>query len=116
MDNNMYGLGIKKFGLMTLYGEDYSTGNYKNKNYRYGFVFNLYPEVDLNTNRIIAYRSFKNINININQYYPQKNFIYRIDMCSDMTIIYYGKYRPAYPGNPSVNSSSGFINEISGGK
>ena len=113
MDNNMYSSGIKNFGLMTLYGEDYSTGNYENKNYRYGFVFNLYPEVDLNTNRIVVYESFKNINININKDYPQNNVIYRIDMCPNMTIIYYGKYRPAYPGNPSVNSSSsGFINEI----
>lgn len=114
MDNNMASVGPEKFGLMTLYGEDYSTGNFKNKNYRYGFVFNLYPEVDLNNNRIVVYGSFKYININVNKDYPKKNVIYRIDMSPNMTIIYYGKYRPAYPGNPSVNSSSGFINEISG--
>ena len=113
MDNNMASFGPEKFGLMTVYGEDYPTGNYKNKNYRYGFVFNLYPEVDLNNNRIVAYENFKHINIDVNKYYS-KNVIYRIDMSPDMTIIYYGKYRPAYPGNPLVNSSSGFINEISG--
>ena len=112
IDNNM--AGLKKFGLMTLYGEDYSTGNYENKNFRYGFAFNLYPEVNLKSNRVVYYGSFKNIRIKINEYYPCKDFIYRIDMSRDMVIFYYGKYRPAYPGNPSVNSSSGFINEISG--
>ena len=116
LDNNVApgSTEMRTFGLMTLYGEDYSTGNFKNKNYRYGFVFNLYPEVDLNTNRIVLYSSFKHININVNEHFPYKNVIYRIDMNPNMTIIYYGKYRPAYPENPIVNSSSGFINEISG--
>ena len=113
MDNNMYSPGIKKFGLMTLYGEDYSTGNYENKNYRYGFVFNLYPEV-YPDNYIVFYGNFKHAKINVNKYYPHKNFIYRINIGPDMTIAYYAKYRPGYPKNPIVNSSSGFINEISG--
>lgn len=113
MDNNMASSGLKKFGLMTLYGEDYSTGNFKNKNYRYGFVFNLYPEV-YPDNYIVFYGSFKHAKINVNKYYPHKNFIYRINIGPDMTIAYYAKYRPGYPKNPIVNSSSGFINEISG--
>ena len=113
MDNNMYGLGVKKFGLMTLYGEDYSTGNFENKNYRYGFVFNLYPEV-YPDNYVVFYGSFKHVKIDVNKYYPYKNFIYRINIGPDMTIAYYAKYRPGYPKNPIVNSSSGFINEISG--
>ena len=113
MDNNMASSGPEKFGLMTLYGEDYSPGNYKCKNYRYGFVFNLYPEV-YPDNYIVFYGSFKHANINANKYYPHKNFIYRINIGPDMTIAYYAKYRPGYPKNPIVNSSSGFINEISG--
>ena len=113
MDNNMVSIGPEKFGLMTLYGEDYSTGNYKNKNYRYGFVFNLYPEV-YPDNYIVFYGSFKHANININKYYPHNKFIYRINIGRDMTIAYYARYRPGYPKNPIVNSSSGFINEISG--
>ena len=113
MDNNMASNGPEKFGLMTLYGEDYSTRNYKNKNYRYGFVFNLYPEV-YPDNYIVFYGSFKHAKINVNKYYPHKNFIYRINIGPDMTIAYYAKYRPGYPKNPIVNSSSGFINEISG--
>ena len=113
MDNNMASIGLRKFGLMTLYGEDYSTGNYKNKNYRYGFIFNLYPEV-YPDNYIVFYGSFKHAKINANKYYPYKNFIYRINIGPDMTIAYYAKYRPGYPKNPIVNSSSGFINEISG--
>ena len=113
MDNNMASVSPEKFGLMTLYGEDYSTGNYKNKNYRYGFVFNLYPEV-YPDNYIVFYGSFKHAKINVNKYYPHKNFIYRINIGPDMTIAYYAKYRPGYPKNPIVNSSSGFINEISG--
>ena len=113
MDNNMASIDLEKFGLMTLYGEDYSTGNYKNKNYRYGFVFNLYPEV-YPDNYIVFYGSFKHAKINANKYYPYKNFIYRINIGPDMTIAYYAKYRPGYPKNPIVNSSSGFINEISG--
>ena len=113
MDNNMASIDLEKFGLMTLYGEDYSTGNYKNKNYRYGFVFNLYPEV-YPDNYIVFYGSFKHAKINVNKYYPHKNFIYRINIGPDMTIAYYAKYRPGYPKNPIVNSSSGFINEISG--
>ena len=113
MDNNMASIGFRKFGLMTLYGEDYSTGNYENKNYRYGFVFNLYPEV-YPDNYIVFYGSFKHAKINVNKYYPYKNFIYRINIGPDMTIAYYAKYRPGYPKNPIVNSSSGFINEISG--
>ena len=113
MDNNMASIGLRKFGLMTLYGEDYSTGNYKNKNYRYGFIFNLYPEV-YPDNYIVFYGSFKHAKINVNKYYPYKNFIYRINIGPDMTIAYYAKYRPGYPKNPIVNSSSGFINEISG--
>ena len=113
MDNNMASDGPKKFGLMTLYGEDYSTHNFKNKNYRYGFVFNLYPEV-YPDNYIVFYGNFKHAKINVNKYYPHKNFIYRINIGPDMTIAYYAKYRPGYPKNPIVNSSSGFINEISG--
>lgn len=113
MDNNMASIVPKQFGLMTLYGEDYSTGNFKNKNYRYGFVFNLYPEINTG-GRIVLYSSFKNVNFNINEYFPYKNVIYRIDVGPGMTIVYYAKYRPGYPGNPIVNSSSGFINEISG--
>ena len=113
MDNNMASTGLRNFGLMTLYGEDYSTGNYENKNYRYGFVFNLYPEV-YPDNYIVFYGSFKHAKINVNKYYPHKNFIYRINIGADMTIAYYAKYRPGYPKNPIVNSSSGFINEISG--
>ena len=113
MDNNMVSNGPEKFGLMTLYGEDYSTGNFKNKNYRYGFVFNLYPEV-YPDNYIVFYGSFKHANINVNEYYPHNKFIYRINIGPDMTIAYYAKYRPGYPKNPIVNSSSGFINEISG--
>ena len=113
MDNNMASIGFRKFGLMTLYGEDYSTGNYENKNYRYGFVFNLYPEV-YPDNYVVFYGSFKHAKINANKYYPYKNFIYRINIGPDMTIAYYAKYRPGYPKNPIVNSSSGFINEISG--
>ena len=113
MDNNMASIGFRKFGLMTLYGEDYSTGNYENKNYRYGFVFNLYPEV-YPDNYVVFYGSFKHAKINVNKYYPYKNFIYRINIGPAMTIAYYAKYRPGYPKNPIVNSSSGFINEISG--
>ena len=113
MDNNMASIGFRKFGLMTLYGEDYSTGNYENKNYRYGFVFNLYPEV-YPDNYVVFHGSFKHAKINVNKYYPHKNFIYRINIGPDMTIAYYAKYRPGYPKNPIVNSSSGFINEISG--
>ena len=113
MDNNMMAFGSEKFGLMTLYGEDYSTFNFKNKNYRYSFVFNLYPEVYPN-NFIVFYGGFKRARINVNRYYPHENFIYRINIGPDMTIAYYAKYRPGYPKNPIVNSSSGFINEISG--
>ncbi len=115
MDNNMASLGLEKFGLMTLYGEDYSTHNFKSKNYRYSFVFNLYPEVDLNNNYIDIYSNFRYNTVNINEYYPYKNVIYRIDISNNKVRYYYGKYRPAYPGNPSeIYPSSGFINEISG--
>ena len=115
IDNNMASLGVKKFGLMTLYGEDYSTNNYKNKNFRYGFVFNLYPEVDLDNNYIDVDTNFKYNTVNVNEHYPHKNVIYRIDISNGRVRYYYGKYRPAYPGNPSVlDPSSGFINEISG--
>ena len=112
-DNNMASMGLEKFGLMTLYGKDYSTGNYKNYNYRYSFVFNLYPEVDLNNNYIDVYSNFKYNTVNVNEHYPY-NVIYRIDISNNKVRYYYGKYRPAYPKNPSVYPSSGFINEISG--
>ena len=40
-DYNMAGFGVEKFGLMTLYGEDYSTGKYDNNNFRYYFACRL---------------------------------------------------------------------------
>ena len=113
-DNNMASLGFEKFGLMTLYGEDYSTGNFENHNYRYSFVFNLYPEVDLSKINIVCFQNFKYNNIRINENYPYKNFIYRIDIRNDMVKYYFGKYRPSNYKNPYNNELSGFINEISG--
>ena len=113
-DNNMASIGLEKFGLMTLYGEDYSTGNYKNCNYRYSFVFNLYPEVDLDNNYIDVYSNFKYNTVNVNEHYPYKNVIYRIDISNNKVRYYYGKYRPSNYKNPYNNVLSGFINEISG--
>lgn len=113
-DNNMASFGVQKFGLMTLYGEDYSTGKYKNYNYRYSFIFNLYPEVDLTVNYLDCFQNFKYNNININENYPYKNFIYRIDITNNRVRYYYGKYRPTNYKNPLNDNMSGFINEISG--
>lgn len=114
VDNNMAAFGVEKFGLMTLYGEDFSTQNFKNHNYRYSFVFNLYPEVNLNLSYIDDFSNFKYNNININKNYPYKNFIYRIDINNNRVRYYYGKYRPTNYKNPYNDSRSGFINEISG--
>ena len=119
-DNNMEFFGfdnVEKFGLMTLYGEDYSTGNYKSKNYRYGFVFNLYPKVNFDYNYTDVFSNFKYNDFDINRgdyHYPYKKVIYRIDIKNDMVRYYYGEYRPANRGNPYNDSMSGFINEISG--
>ena len=87
-DYNMASLGIQKFGLMTLYGENYSTGKYDNNNFRYYFACRLTARPE-DINMIKVFGNFSSTNFKI----PNNNVIIGAEISRNITTWYYAPLR-----------------------
>ena len=88
-DYNMASFGFEKFGLMTLYGEDFNTtGKYANNNFRYYFACKLTarPE-DIRT--MTVYSNYSSINFKI----PDNNVIIGAKISRSSITWYYAPLR-----------------------
>ena len=104
-DYNMASFGIQKFGLMTLYGEDYSTGKYKNNNFRYYFACRLTADTE-NIKSIDVHGNFSSTNFKI----PDNNVIIGAKITRNNTTWYYAPLRATIKDQFNKDV---YINEIS---
>ena len=104
-DYNMASPGFTKFGLMTLYGEDFSTRKFDNNNFRYYFACRLTarPE-DINMIRVSG--NFSSANFKI----PDNNVIIGVKISRNSTTWYYAPLRATIKDQFNKDV---YINEIS---